>query len=247
MKKRLLALVAACATLALSAVLLAGCSGGGDAQQSANTDNASGDGTFTLAVGFDQGYPPYGYVGDDGEFTGFDLDLAQAVCEKMGWDLKLEAIDWDAKDALIGSGTINCIWNGFTMEGPRGRLHVLRSLHAQRAGGGRARRQRHRVAGRSGRQDGHDAGRLRSARRAGGLPGRPGRHLRRRARRRPSAITTTRSCSLSPAWWTPWRATCPSPHTRWPPTPTSTCSLTRCPPSITLSASRRATPSLPSR
>ena len=50
MKKRLLALVAACATLALSAVLLAGCSGGGDAQQSANTDNASGDGTFTLAV-----------------------------------------------------------------------------------------------------------------------------------------------------------------------------------------------------
>lgn len=117
MKKRLLALVAACATLALSAVLLAGCSGGGDAQQSASTDNASGDGTFTLAVGFDQGYPPYGYVGDDGEFTGFDLDLAQAVCEKMGWDLKLEAIDWDAKDALIGSGTINCIWNGFTMEG----------------------------------------------------------------------------------------------------------------------------------
>ena len=34
----------------------------------------------------------------------------------MGWELKLEPIDWDAKDALIGSGTINCIWNGFTME-----------------------------------------------------------------------------------------------------------------------------------
>ena len=43
-------------------------------------------------------------------------ELAKAVCEKMGWELKLEPIDWDAKDALIGSGTINCIWNGFTME-----------------------------------------------------------------------------------------------------------------------------------
>ena len=68
-------------------------------------------------MGFDQGYPPYGYVGDDGQFTGFDLELAKAVCEKNGWNLDLQAIDWDAKDALIGSGSINCIWNGFTMEG----------------------------------------------------------------------------------------------------------------------------------
>lgn len=113
MKKKFAALVAACAVLALSAVLLAGCSGGG--QQ--NGDSATSDGSFTLKVGFDQGYPPYGYVGDDGEFTGFDLELAKAVCEKNGWTLQLEPIDWDAKDALIGSGAINCIWNGFTMEG----------------------------------------------------------------------------------------------------------------------------------
>lgn len=114
MKKKLLTLVVAAATLALSAVLLAGCSGGGDAQ---STDGTASDGAFTLTVGFDQGYPPYGYVGDDGEFTGFDLELAKAVCEKNGWELKLEPIDWDAKDALLGSGNINCIWNGFTMEG----------------------------------------------------------------------------------------------------------------------------------
>ncbi len=115
MKKKLVAIVAAAATLALSAVLLAGCSGGGEAQQGA--DSSTSDGTFTLSVGFDQGYPPYGYVGDDGQFTGFDLELAKAVCEKNGWNLDLQAIDWDAKDALIGSGSINCIWNGFTMEG----------------------------------------------------------------------------------------------------------------------------------
>ena len=114
MKKKLKGIVVAAATLALAAVMLAGCSGGGDAQKS--DEGKAGDAPFTLTVGFDQGYPPYGYVGDDGQFTGFDLELAKAVCEKMGWELKLEPIDWDAKDALIGSGTINCIWNGFTME-----------------------------------------------------------------------------------------------------------------------------------
>ena len=68
-------------------------------------------------MGFDQDYPPYGFVGSDGQYTGFDLDLAKLVAEDNGWDIKLEAIDWDAKDALISQGSITCIWNGFTMEG----------------------------------------------------------------------------------------------------------------------------------
>lgn len=76
----------------------------------------SSDDISTLTVGFDQSYPPYGYVGDDGEFTGFDLDLAAEVAKRNGWDLELEPIDWDAKDTLLNSGAITCIWNGFTME-----------------------------------------------------------------------------------------------------------------------------------
>ena len=107
-----------------SVAFLAGCSTGGTATGSAGAGSApaSGDDTSavatgTLIVGFDQSYPPYGFVSDDGEYTGFDLDLAQAVADREGWDVQLEAIDWDAKDALLGSGAINCIWNGFTMEG----------------------------------------------------------------------------------------------------------------------------------
>lgn len=76
----------------------------------------SSDDISTLTVGFDQSYPPYGYVGDDGELTGFDLDLAAEVAKRNGWDLELEPIDWDAKDTLLNSGAITCIWNGFTME-----------------------------------------------------------------------------------------------------------------------------------
>lgn len=116
MKKKLLAILSAACVLCLSAVLLAGCSGGDSAQKSEGGDAAGSD-AFTLTVGFDQSYPPYGFVGDDGNFTGIDLDMAKEVCERNGWELKLEPIDWEAKDALLDSGGINCIWNGFTMEG----------------------------------------------------------------------------------------------------------------------------------
>ena len=68
-------------------------------------------------VGFDQDFPPYGYVGDNGEFTGFDLELAKKVCEMEGWTYQPEPIAWDSKDAQLNSGQITCIWNGFTLEG----------------------------------------------------------------------------------------------------------------------------------
>ena len=73
------------------------------------------DGTFT--VGFDAEFPPYGYKDESGEYVGFDLDLAQEVCNRNGWTLVKQPIDWDSKDMELNSGTISCIWNGFTMNG----------------------------------------------------------------------------------------------------------------------------------
>ena len=77
----------------------------------------STDGRTQLIVGFDAEYPPYGYMDDSGEYTGFDLELAQEVCDRNGWELVKQPIDWDAKDMELNSGTIDCIWNGFTMTG----------------------------------------------------------------------------------------------------------------------------------
>ena len=54
---------------------------------------------------------------DNGEYTGFDLELAQAVCEMEGWELVKKPINWDSKDMELNSGAIDCIWNGFTMNG----------------------------------------------------------------------------------------------------------------------------------
>ena len=58
-----------------------------------------------------------GFVGDDGEYTGFDLELAQELCKRQGWKYVAKPIAWDSKDAELKSGGIDCIWNGFTMDG----------------------------------------------------------------------------------------------------------------------------------
>lgn len=71
----------------------------------------------TLIVGFDAEYPPYGYMDESGEYTGFDLELAQAVCDLEGWTLDKKPINWDSKDMELNSGSIDCIWNGFTING----------------------------------------------------------------------------------------------------------------------------------
>ncbi|MDO4333037.1 MAG: amino acid ABC transporter substrate-binding protein [Eubacteriales bacterium] len=82
-----------------------------DGAQQAEADRT----TFT--VGFDAEFPPYGYKDESGEYVGFDLDLAEEVCSRNGWELIKQPIDWDSKDMELSSGTIDCIWNGFTMNG----------------------------------------------------------------------------------------------------------------------------------
>lgn len=80
-------------------------------------DNVSDRTTFI--VGFDASFPPYGYMDENGEYVGFDLDLAAEVCARMGWELVLQPIEWASKDMELSSGSIDCIWNGFTMSADR--------------------------------------------------------------------------------------------------------------------------------
>lgn len=88
-------------TVVMAATLLVGC----------------GNDDKTLIVGFDAEFPPYGYQDDNGEYVGFDLDLAAEVCERNGWELVKQPINWDSKDMELDAETIDCIWNGFTMTG----------------------------------------------------------------------------------------------------------------------------------
>ena len=81
------------------------------------SEAAEGSGGGTLIVGFDQDFPPMGFMGDDGEYTGFDLELAQEVAKRLGLEYKAQPIAWDSKDMELEAGNIDCIWNGFTMTG----------------------------------------------------------------------------------------------------------------------------------
>ena len=114
----------------LAAFMLAGCSSAKTSESTAasetttveskvteeTTTAASSDSKTTFTVGFDQDFPPMGFVGDDGEFTGFDLDLAAEVARRLGKEIKYQPIAWDAKDMELSSGTIDCIWNGFSTQ-----------------------------------------------------------------------------------------------------------------------------------
>jgi len=94
--------------LALAVLLCLGIFAGCNKKESAET--------FT--VGFDANFPPYGYVAN-GEYVGFDIDLAKEVAKRNNWEIKLQPIEWTAKDSELESGAIDCIWNGFTMTDER--------------------------------------------------------------------------------------------------------------------------------
>lgn len=67
-----------------------------------------------LILGFDPGFPPMGFLDEDGEYVGFDLELAAAVCDQLGVELSFQPIDWAAKELELNAKNIDCIWNGFT-------------------------------------------------------------------------------------------------------------------------------------
>ena len=104
--KKVLCLVLA---LAMTVAMLAACGSKDDA----NTDGDSAKKTFIMGV--DPEYPPFSYLGDDGKFTGFDVEVAQAVCDELGWDLKVFGVNWDQKLVQLDSNECDCIWSGMTI------------------------------------------------------------------------------------------------------------------------------------
>lgn len=72
---------------------------------------------ITFTVGFDAEFPPFGFIAEDGSYDGFDLAMAEELCNRLGWEFVAQPINWDAKDSELSAGTISCIWNGFTYTG----------------------------------------------------------------------------------------------------------------------------------
>ena len=73
----------------------------------------------TFVVGLDDSFPPMGFRNESNEIVGYDVDLAREVCRRRGWELKLQPIDWNAKEMELNTRKIDCIWNGFTITAER--------------------------------------------------------------------------------------------------------------------------------
>lgn len=104
--------------MTIATMVLGGCKDKENISKKDGKESESVEDKKTFTVGFDAEYPPYGYMDSDtGEYTGFDLELAQAVCDMEGWELVKTPIEWASKDAELNNGNIDCIWNGFTING----------------------------------------------------------------------------------------------------------------------------------
>ena len=126
--------------MAASAMLLTACGGTGDNTSSENTEAQEGNssnaasgesesgedlslqkvkdaGKFVL--GLDATFKPMGYTDENNEIVGFDIDLAEAVCEKLGVELVKEPINWDTKEQDLSVDKIDCIWNGLSVSPSR--------------------------------------------------------------------------------------------------------------------------------
>ena len=96
-----------CVMLLCVAMLLALCACGSQKQQSAERTS--------FIMGIDPEYPPFSYLGDDGKYTGFDVEVCQAVCDALGWKLEIFAVNWDEKLVQLDSMECDCVWSGMTI------------------------------------------------------------------------------------------------------------------------------------
>lgn len=78
-----------------------------------------------LVVGLDDSFPPMGFRNENNEIVGFDIDLAKAVSEELGMEVKFQPISWASKEQELSSGNIDCIWNGFAYNEERAATMTL--------------------------------------------------------------------------------------------------------------------------
>ena len=81
-------------------------------------DDSKADDDQTFIVGFSDEFPPFGYMGDNGQPTGFDFDLAKEVAKRNNWTFEAQPIiSWDTKEVELNSESVDCIWSEFTIDG----------------------------------------------------------------------------------------------------------------------------------
>ena len=108
--KKVIAVLLAVVTVAFA---FAACSGSKTDKSTSDYDKVVKSGKIVVGVTV---YEPMDYKDKDGNWTGFDAELAEAVAKKMGVKAEFVAINWDNRFTELASGTVDCLWNGMTID-----------------------------------------------------------------------------------------------------------------------------------
>ncbi len=111
--------------LALCLSMFAGCSVTVDETPAPSTASPEAETATVFILGLDDTFTPMGFRDDSNTIVGFDIDVAVAVCDYLGWELQLQPISWDAKELELNSGAIDCIWNGMSYSDERAAAMTL--------------------------------------------------------------------------------------------------------------------------
>ena len=68
-----------------------------------------------FVMGIDAEYPPFSYMDDNGDYTGFDVEICKAACEKLGWEFEVFGVNWDEKLVQLDAKECDCVWSGMTI------------------------------------------------------------------------------------------------------------------------------------
>lgn len=107
------------ACVALSAMMLMTGCGNSDSKTKEDNSLQKVKDAGKLLLGLDATFKPMGYTDENGEIVGFDIDVAEEVCKRMGVELEKVGINWDTKEMDLDAGTIDCIWNGMSVNPSR--------------------------------------------------------------------------------------------------------------------------------
>lgn len=78
-----------------------------------------------LVLGLDATFKPMGFTDENDKIVGFDIDVAEEVCSRMGIELELYSVNWDTKEQDLNAGTIDCIWNGLSVSEERKQMMLM--------------------------------------------------------------------------------------------------------------------------
>ncbi|MGN0594018.1 MAG: amino acid ABC transporter substrate-binding protein [Hominimerdicola sp.] len=116
-------------SLASMMLFAVGCGSSSSSSSSAENSGAVNSGEDTslqqvmdagkLVLGLDPTFKPMGYTDENDQIVGFDIDVAQEVCSRMGIELETYSVNWDTKEQDLNAGTIDCIWNGLSVSEKR--------------------------------------------------------------------------------------------------------------------------------